>query len=161
MAGFPEHYDEFDRARFKFVLERLPKSGTFLDVGCGDGALTELMCSEDRKVLGLDLEPNPWIAANATSIPFPDNEFDYVTAFEILEHLYDDDLPKAIAEIKRVAKKKIFVSVPVGRSIFHHSHLRFFTEAMLADIFPGADVEVMPVGGTRTLWFWMEWSCQN
>lgn len=44
-------------------------------------------------------------------LKFADNSFDLVFCSDIMEHIYIDDLPKAISEIQRVAKKWIFYNI--------------------------------------------------
>ncbi|MFH1772668.1 MAG: class I SAM-dependent methyltransferase [Candidatus Omnitrophota bacterium] len=52
--------------------------------------------------------------ANIYNLPFDDNSYDYVLAFQCLEHL---ESPLAgLKELIRVAKKKIFISVPYQRA---------------------------------------------
>lgn len=96
----------------------IPKSSSFLDVGCGAGyslmkAHTELMC----QVQGIDPEPGahgvgrftegiwkerPIIQGNAESLPFPDASFDVVYSSHVLEHVNSEEL--ALKEMKRVLK---------------------------------------------------------
>src|SRR5437870_4278127 len=50
-------------------------------------------------------------------LPFADKEFDLVTATEVLEHIPLPDFGKALAEIARVAKDAIIVSVPFDQDL--------------------------------------------
>jgi 2-polyprenyl-3-methyl-5-hydroxy-6-metoxy-1,4-benzoquinol methylase len=118
MAGFEGALDEL---LFEYAA---PES--VLDVGCGEGVLTERWARRlgDREVVGLDL-PDPKLEADwrtrarpnlrfvpgrAEGLPFADDEFDLVTAIETLEHVPDPD--RTLAEMARVARSHLLVSVP-------------------------------------------------
>jgi ubiquinone/menaquinone biosynthesis C-methylase UbiE len=102
--------------------------GSVLDVGCGEGVLTERWAEQlgDGRVVGIDLRdpklqaewatrarPNlEFVAVDGDPLPlsFADNEFDLVAATEVLEHVPD---PAAtLAEMTRVARTHLLVSVP-------------------------------------------------
>lgn len=59
-----------------------------------------------------------WVKVhNATqTFPYPDRSFDLVTALDLLEHIYIDDLDFTISELHRVAKKWIFLQTAVAGS---------------------------------------------
>ena len=117
MANFERTLDElFARAD--------PQS--LLDVGCGEGVLVHEWAARiaPRRVVGIDLE-EPSIQAGweqrqapnleyrimkAESMPFADGEFDVATAIEVLEHVPDP--AHTVAEMARVAKSHLLVSVP-------------------------------------------------
>jgi ubiquinone/menaquinone biosynthesis C-methylase UbiE len=97
-----------------------------LDIGCGEGVLTEQWARElgDRRVVGLDLD-DPKLAAEWTvrarpnlefvttpggRLPFADGEFDLVAAIEALEHIPSPE--HMVAEMARVASGHLLVSVP-------------------------------------------------
>ena len=66
------------------------------------------------------------VHAIAERLPFRDKSFDVVTCFHTLEHTRD--LPRAIAELRRVARRQLIVIVPRQRR-FHYTldlHLQFF-----------------------------------
>jgi 2-polyprenyl-3-methyl-5-hydroxy-6-metoxy-1,4-benzoquinol methylase len=117
MAGFEARLDElWDKAA--------PMS--ILDVGCGEGVLTAQWADRlgDGRIVGIDLE-DPKLQAewaqrqrsnldyrveDATSLSFSDDEFDMATAIEVLEHVPDPE--RTVAEMARVAKRWLLVSVP-------------------------------------------------
>ena len=100
--------------------------GRALDVGCGEGVLTEEWARRLRNghVVGVDLEdpklraewdrrslPNlSFRAVDATSLPFEDDSFDVACAIEVLEHVPDPE--HTVAEMARVASGHLLVSVP-------------------------------------------------
>jgi 2-polyprenyl-3-methyl-5-hydroxy-6-metoxy-1,4-benzoquinol methylase len=117
MAGFERTLDDlFTRAD--------PQS--LLDVGCGEGVLVERWARRlgDRPVVGIDLDdpvlhaqwqqrtaPNlEYRVMKAENLPFADGEFDVATAIEVLEHVPDPE--HTVAEMARVAKRWLLVSVP-------------------------------------------------
>jgi len=117
MAGFHGTLDEL-------WTKAEPRS--LLDVGCGEGVLTEQWAEAlgGARVVGIDLEDAKlraeWAArrrANlefraeeATQLPFADGEFDVATAIEVLEHVPDPEA--TVAEMARVAERWVLVSVP-------------------------------------------------
>ena len=115
---------------FEGTLERLfaradPQS--IIDVGCGEGVLTERWAERlgDKPVLGIDL-PDPkleahWSTRRRANLEFrtmdvdglaelPDRSFDLAAAIEVLEHVPDPH--RTLAEMARVAARHLLVSVP-------------------------------------------------
>ncbi|MGD8329024.1 MAG: class I SAM-dependent methyltransferase [Acidobacteriota bacterium] len=107
--GVSENWD--DEAFRGVVLWRLHRNDSLLDLGAGAGDLaqTNFRGSVGRTV-GVDLDPrvldNPHLdeakVGSATSIPYPDGEFDVVIADNVLEHL--DEPARAFAEVSRVLR---------------------------------------------------------
>jgi SAM-dependent methyltransferase len=116
-------------AGFEGTLDRLlhqaaPES--LLDVGCGEGVLTYRWAQRlgDAPVVGLDLE-DPKLRAEWETrhrdnlrfgtmppdhLPCGDDEFDLVSAIEVLEHVPDPE--QTVSEMARVARRHLLVSVP-------------------------------------------------
>jgi 2-polyprenyl-3-methyl-5-hydroxy-6-metoxy-1,4-benzoquinol methylase len=116
MAGFERDLGElFTRAAPESVL----------DVGCGEGVLTERWADAGAHVVGIDLE-DPKLAAEWAArrerenlsfqavapgdLPFGDGEFELVAAIEVLEHVPDPE--RTVSEMARVARRHLLVSVP-------------------------------------------------
>jgi SAM-dependent methyltransferase len=85
-----------------------------LDVGCGTGGNLAALARWGQ-VRGLDLSPLPLnfarcralaqlAQASALTLPYPDETFNLVTAFDILYHQWITDDDRAIYEIYRVLK---------------------------------------------------------
>lgn len=82
--------------------------GRVLDVGAGSGMMMKCLkgLKDVETITGIDIAPTTTdiIEASATDIPFDDEYFDCVIASEVLEHLDDSILTKAVSEIHRVLK---------------------------------------------------------
>jgi 2-polyprenyl-3-methyl-5-hydroxy-6-metoxy-1,4-benzoquinol methylase len=99
---------------------------SLLDVGCGEGVLVHKWARQlgQARVVGIDLEepsiqagwaerqaPNlDYRVMRAENLPFADDEFDLVTAIEVLEHVPDPE--HTLAEMARCAQHRLLVSVP-------------------------------------------------
>jgi 2-polyprenyl-3-methyl-5-hydroxy-6-metoxy-1,4-benzoquinol methylase len=114
----------FERALDELFAQAAPAS--VLDVGCGEGVLTEQWAGRitPGRVVGIDLE-DPKLAGewerrrqpNLTFAPmevehlqFDEDAFELVAATEVLEHVTDPE--RALAEMARVASRHLLVSVP-------------------------------------------------
>ena len=97
-----------------------------LDVGCGEGVLTEQFAERvsGGHVVGVDLEdstlrdewsrrtrPNlEFRSYEGPELPFGTDEFDLACAIEVLEHVPDPE--RTLAEMVRVARRHVLISVP-------------------------------------------------
>ena len=93
-----------------------------LEVGCGEGVISQKLDRRWDSVVGLDLpdaglrsewrsRPGPaYLHASAFDLPFEDDQFDVVVAVEVLEHLGDP--VRGLREIARVGSRHLVVSVP-------------------------------------------------
>ena len=84
--------------------------------------------------------------ASATALPFSDDEFDVVTALEVLEHI--EDVQAAAREIVRVARRFVVVTVP-SQLDNNPEHLRLFTKDSLTRLFLDAGAIKVNVDGVR------------
>jgi SAM-dependent methyltransferase len=114
----------FERTLDGLLTQADPRS--LLDVGCGEGVLTQQWAQRlaGRRVVGIDLddpaiqaewakrqEPNlEYRAMKAENLPFAAGEFELASAIEVLEHVPDPE--HTVAEMARVAQRWLLVSVP-------------------------------------------------
>jgi len=109
-------------ARRLVELYQIQPGDSILDVGCGKGFLLHDLTLEvpGVRIAGIDISPyalahaKPEVAsslqfANATSLPFPDDTFDFVVSINTLHNLYIDGLFQALREIERVSRKHKYI----------------------------------------------------
>lgn len=135
----------------------LPRSGNkILDVGCGGGG-NILFLNKFGSVVGLDPAEEALVFCKdqgfkdlklglAEEIPYNDESFDLVTAFDVLEHLPDDGV--ALKEMTRVSKKLIMVTVPAMPFLWsahdvYLGHRRRYRKKDLVKKFEQASLKIM------------------
>jgi SAM-dependent methyltransferase len=89
-----------------------PKPLRTLDVGCGEGRVTRDLVARGCDAIGLDASPTlidaaraqhpggEYVVASAERLPFDDDSFELVTAYNSLMDV--DEMPRAVAEVGRV-----------------------------------------------------------
>ena len=106
------------------LLDTLPDDAEkILDIGAGPGYVNKSI-SSDYHVLAMDIEEKilnenirPTCVGDVTDIPLENQSVDMVMACDVLEHVPTELLSKAIEEIKRVAKKYIYIQVPYKENL--------------------------------------------
>lgn len=166
----PERYESADeQRRFAACAKTLPESvGSVLDVGCGNGAFLLALERAGRvKVLrGLERSGSaiaarvcaaPVDLGDSSALPYDANAFDAVAVLEVLEHLPVQAFERTIAELRRVARVSILVTVPYRERLtkaecpacgcrFHpHRHVRRFEADDLRRMIPGWRVAELAV----------------
>ncbi len=111
------YYDTFGRFAsyfFQIDLTRELKPRSVLEVGPGNGLVSAHLSriGIDVTTCDFDKRVKPDVIADIRELPLPENRFDTVLAFEILEHIPFADVPKALAEIARVSRRHAVISVP-------------------------------------------------
>ena len=113
-ASYNELHGEEQIKKAKVILEHLTvkKTDELLDVGCGTGIATLLFYCEN---IGIDPSAElvkqckfKAMVGKAEELPFPDKSFDIVISLTVIHHC---DVDKALAEIKRVAKRDVVITV--------------------------------------------------
>jgi ubiquinone/menaquinone biosynthesis C-methylase UbiE len=110
--------------------ESIPQRGTVLDIGTGDGVLAVALMGmrPDLQVEGVDVlaRPDALIPVtiyDGTTVPFPDQSFDYVMISDVLHHTED---PAAILlEAARVARVGIVLKDHLREGFLAETTLRF------------------------------------
>lgn len=111
--------EEYQRQVLKDIISLIPENTeSILDVGCGDGHITNYL-PETIRVIGLDISESALkhvkrevVIGDITRLPFPDKSIDLVMANDVLEHIVDSDYFNAIKELQRVAKKYLLITLP-------------------------------------------------
>jgi len=89
-----------------------------LDVGSGTkGGVKYLgypVIGLDREFVGDIAEGLTPVRGDGLQLPFKDKSFDYVLSVDNLEHIPPDLRPLLIGEIMRVAKRRVFLTIPCG-----------------------------------------------
>ena len=171
--------------RYKVLRETIPDEvRTILDVGCGDGALTNRL-AEDWDVTGVDMSAvaleyvtTAAVQASVTDLPFADRSFDLVLSSEMLEHLSPDDYRRAISEMSRVTRRHLLLTVPYREDLQFRQvrcprcgwkghvwgHQRLFTPEILArDLVGFRATEARVFGPVQAPHWprWLIWSCHH
>ena len=108
---------------------------TVLDIACGRGFLAKQL-AKNFTVTGADfivdadlVASNPeitWDTANIEALEYRDNQFDTVVCTHTLEHVINLDV--ALAELRRIARKRLIIVLPKQRPYQYtfDLHVHFF-----------------------------------
>jgi SAM-dependent methyltransferase len=169
------------RERVERTLELVPEGvRTVLDVGCGDGALSNPLVARGLDVTGVDISAvalrhfrGRGVVGDVARLPFADGRFDLVLCTEVLEHLSAGVYERAVRELERVARRHILVATPneeylaaghvkcaqCGHVYHRNHHCRVFDRAAHAGLFARFQpVETAAVGEREAcpLVVWLE-----
>lgn len=121
-----------ERARITATFDLFPAQfDTWLDVGCGPGVMLHhgqkrfpavQGFGTDLGWRGLQHARQPVVRSSIYQLPFADASVDLVTCCEVVEHLDPTSVPAAIADLCRVAKKSVIVTVPHAEQLLLSSH---------------------------------------
>jgi ubiquinone/menaquinone biosynthesis C-methylase UbiE len=139
-SGFDIYRDHFNTPAFFKILPEV-KSLYGVDIGCGEGYNTRLLVKHGARMKAIDIaehfiqkaneeeDEHPlgieYAVANASQLPFADNEFDFATSFMCLMDLPDPS--PAIKEAFRILKPGGFFQFSITHPCFttpHRKNLR-------------------------------------
>ena len=126
VAG-PRQLGQLVRVEPVLAAVRAEGGGELLDVGSGGLGLADYLDASWR-VTAVDTsfdDYGAWrrsapatrarrVVGDVRALPFGDRSFDVVVALDVLEHVVAGDRPVALAELARVARRRVVVAAPAG-----------------------------------------------
>jgi 2-polyprenyl-3-methyl-5-hydroxy-6-metoxy-1,4-benzoquinol methylase len=160
-------YRRDDWPRVSYVADVLRPGGDLLDVGVGAGQFLNMLARSGkfRSVVGIDkvnfnkyieLEPNmSRLRGDIANLQFEDDSFDVVTCMEVLEHVPSEVFVAGVAELRRVCRGQLIMSLPFcEQEPISKYHLRRFEAADILELFPDAGYTLLD--RPRMPWMIME-----
>ncbi len=148
---------------FTEMVDTVGKQLQILDVGCGDGAVSEPLVKMGHFVAAVDLptvatsthkcKVSTIMAGDAETLAFADGTFDLVIASEVLEHLWAPE--NFVDEAYRTLKTEgyLIIETPEGiAGLNYDSHMNFYTverlESLLASKFDTVRIKRLAATGS-------------
>jgi len=104
MYGHNNHGKQY----FKFILRKV-KPTSVVDIGCGYNEFCEMLKEKGIESVGVDFAcPGADIMASAENLPFRDGQFDLLTAFDVLEHIPEEEIDTSLKEFERIAHRFMY-----------------------------------------------------
>lgn len=165
--------DPVERERIERTIESIPDEvNSLLDAGCGNGNLVNSLLDDSShkidRIVGIDWSEEALKHVRSekrqgviTELPFESNSFDLVAALEVIEHLPEGDFAKALAELQRVSRRYIMITVPnddhLERSLVicarcrcrfnPHFHMQSFTKELMPGLLGNSEcIHVAEIG---------------
>ena len=119
-----------DKGFFNTVEHYYSDKKTWLDVGAGTCETMREIEKKGHRIFGIELSDvcitrcnhyarsGQVLSAGVDNIPFPSKSFDLVWSTEVLEHVPTHLINRSVAEIVRVARRDIFLTIAMKRSGF-------------------------------------------
>jgi SAM-dependent methyltransferase len=145
VADHPQHNPNRDvrnqriARQAEFLLGRLDAISCYVELGCGDAALTKRIAPDVGAAIGVDVTdaligvgPHPpgfrFLKTEGTNLDLPDASVDLVYSNQLMEHLHPDDADDQLREIVRILKSggKYICTTP-NRLTGPHDISRYFS----------------------------------
>jgi len=97
------------------------RPASVLEVGVGTGLYRASLQALSCPVTTIDINPGlrPDCVGSVTALPFADDSFSVVVAFQVLEHLPYDEFRPSVREMCRVAADHVLISLPDARKVWN------------------------------------------
>lgn len=128
--------------------------GRVLEIGVGSGVVAHYLRNAGVEVVTCDLDAalRPDRVADIRQLPFGDAAFDVVSACEVLEHIPFTDVPRALAELSRVSRRAVVISLPYRSTgfelVFKFPFIRTVLRRLYLDVFMRIPLRFRPAGRT-------------
>lgn len=120
MDNYQESFADVNEVIRKILLQN--NHGKILDLGCGQGKIVRAGLQNGLDIYGMDpsnhivefdntFVKNRYVVGDATKIQYEDEYFEMVVSCYVLEHIAEEDIDTAIAEIRRVTKRYAFLII--------------------------------------------------
>ncbi len=149
--------------RIKRLFDILPESianKKILDFGCGGGRVASELVKKGAAVTGVDFSERAlsfarllvpgatFLHDDGKGLPYADSSFDYVTMFEVLEHIPPEEIPGVLKELARVLKPdgRLVLSVPslnLDKDAFKAHFQHFSPDSLRQTLGTSFEVETM------------------
>ncbi len=112
-----EKYVQLDRwSSYYYQLQEIYsfRPSSVLEVGPGDGTVRDHLIRRGISYTSVDVAEDlgPDVIGSVLDLPFPNDSFDVVCAFEVLEHVPFNSFDRALAELARVSRGPVVISLP-------------------------------------------------
>ena len=124
-----QNYGKSDFGHGRGLERHLAGCYSLLDVGCGrshfawyaqNASIVKTIQGCDISVVAANWQKHrglPCVVGDLSEgLPFDDNSWDGVTAFDVLEHIQPDAVLFAIGELTRVARKTVLMTIAHGHA---------------------------------------------
>lgn len=123
-------YDRRVDVLSKQISSLIAPNASILDVGCGDGQISELISAgvQGSSIEGIDVMERSISSIKVSkydgfNFPFEDNSFDNCVFVDVLHHA--DDAPRVLAEAGRVARDSIIIKDHLTDGFLNEPVLKF------------------------------------
>lgn len=167
-------YQDNDWRRVSYIQSHIPSGTSVLDVGTGQGHFSNAMATRGDaiRLATIDIKTSPRFRKHGdyeqyrmsvAAMDFAEDEFDHVVCMEVIEHLENVDFQPALDELRRVAGKKLLLTIrlcePEPIAPYHRQR---FDPARILTLFPDAKLTLLlkrPVN--RIPWLLIEEEIRN